>query len=159
MDFFTYHMVTGSVLTAPATVAIRVVDPNNPNFEPQETGRDVKSKIFTRGNKKKRGTNSAPAPAGDIESQVDKSAISSPRRPPWRRVSTTGSPPPAGAVPRDSVVNPGLEMGEIYGSSSRKENDTTSSASAGNTGHTPFIENLMRKTSGSSKTRDTDSHV
>ena len=139
MDFFTYHMAAGSVLTAPATVAIRIVDPDNPNVEFENNTRgDRRTRIFNRnrGNNNNNNNNS-----GDIENQSTTSA--SPRRPPWRRVSSN-SPNPQ-YQQRDSELNPGIEL--IY--DNRKKDPVAN--------QTPFMDNLMRKTSGTSNKNQRES--
>lgn len=142
MDFFTYHMVAGSLLTAPATVAIRIVDPDNPNVEfdtnQNNTRGDRRTRLFNRN----RGNNNNNNNYGDIESQS--STSTSPRRPPWRRVSSNSSPNPQHQQ-RDSELNPGIEL--IY--DNRKKDSVPN--------QTPFMDNLLRKTSGPSSKNNRES--
>lgn len=132
-DFFTYHMVVGTTLTAPATVAIRVVDPDNPTAgDPADRRSKRKTrKLFER--RKSQQDTSSNVETSDIETGA------SPRRPPWRVNSNSGL-----SKPRESELNT-IEMENIY-SNRPKSNDRTGSTS-------PFIENLMRKTSGSAVSR------
>ncbi len=119
-------MVVGTTSTAPATVAIKVVDPDNPTAgDAAETPKDRRTRRLFK-NKESTGNNGG----SDVEN--GNAGGQSPRRPPWSRGSTTPKP-------RESEFN-AIEMESIYNSRNTSKEATPS---------TPFMENLMRKTSGS----------
>jgi hypothetical protein len=130
-------MVAGTLITAPCTVAIRIVDPDNPSpLDNQEMGRDRK-KFFSRRMKDKEEKGGSEKGDKEMHSDIESA---SPRRPPWKKVSLSGSMSPKG---RESESGTGIEMDQIY--------DSRNKTSASNGNPTPFLDNLMRKTSGSVK--------
>jgi hypothetical protein len=130
-------MVAGTLITAPCTVAIRIVDPDNPSpMDNQEMGKDRK-KFFSRRMKDKEEKGSSDKGDKEMHSDIESG---SPRRPPWKKVSRSGSMSPKG---RESESGTGIEMDQIY------DHRAKSNESHGNP--TPFLDNLMRKTSGSIK--------
>lgn len=146
-DFFTYRMLVGSVLTAPATVAIKVVDPGYITSTASAAA-DIatsESAATPTPTERRRPRDVEDSEEDDIEAARKPAPAAAPTRAPSRVSIGIKKKKSAKAAELAESTDIGIEM--LYEEKGADAPKKGPAGAGGANAPTPFMQNLMRKTS------------